>query len=433
MPLASRLSAVLLLTLAACDSQAPPPRTNPLDPGFEGSAVATAPADLALAEATPTSATLSWTDRSSFETGVRVERLGRFDVYETLAVLPPDATRYTDTGLTGAEPRTYRVVALAAGGTESAPSAPFRIRYPADTLDLGPLDLYLSRISPDGERLFTRDGSGTRITSLRTGASLGTIPRTPDNIIGVLADGRIAFRELTPQPFTTGVRLFDGPAQGTLTTLRFPENACFGIGESRSVSADFRRIADLCGDAALVWTLPSDVPARYFLPFNQPRRVTITPDGSRIIAEGGSRFIVLDAATGAVAWEAPNVQETWFGTLSGFSPDGAVLAYAAGGRIRIVDPATGAVRVEAASANRTEAVAAASATEILVTGYDETLGTATARVLRVSDLSLVRTLPGNPPPSGHLVPGAVVTVGQTGGRTVAVRQSFTAVWEAAGR
>lgn len=431
--------AAALLALAACDSQAPPPRTNPFDPGFEGNAIATAPADLALAEATSTSATLSWTDRSSFETGIRVERLDRFGTYQPLVTLPPDATRYTDTGLTGTEPRTYRVVALAAGGTASAPSDPLRIRYPADTLDLGPLNPVAPQISPDGERLFTRDGNGTRITNLRTGASLGTIPRIPD-IIGFLADGRLAFRENTPPPFTLGVRFFDGTVQQSLATLRFPENGCFGIGESTTVSADGRRVADICAGDVLMWTLPSDAPARFALSFaTQSPGLVLSPDASRIFVQtrGSSvRLQVLDAATGALVWTAQNLNDASDGTTTStayaLSADGSVLAYATDGRLRIVDPTSGAVRVEG-TVGRLDGVLGVSPTEVLTRGYDETLQTTVSRVLRTSDLSLVRTLSGDTFSRARLVPGALVSVGQADGRTVAVRQSFTAVWEAAGR
>ena len=432
MPRLPRLAALAaLLVLAGCDAQDPPPRTNPYDPGFVGTAIPTAPGDLSLESATPTTATLSWTDRSSFETGIRVERLGRYGRYEVLATLPPDATCFIDTGLTGTEPRTYRVVALAAGTTESAPSASLRIRYPADTLDLGALDISQAQISPDGERVYVRENDGTRILSTRTGASLGRIPRTPP-IIGFLADGRLAFSEFTPQPFTLGVRFFDGPVQQDLATLRYPEYGCYGLGESRTVSGDGRRVADICGDAVLVWTLPSDVPARYPLVLGQSYRLALSPDGSRLFAATRSSLAAIDAETGALVWGAQNLRDTSDGTPFALSSDGTVLAYAVDSRLRVVDPASGVVRVEGA-VGRYDGVAAASASEILVKGYDETLGATVVGVLHTSDLTLVRTLPIGTLSRARLVPGALVSVFQADGRSLAVHLGFADAWEADAR
>ena len=439
MPRAPRLAALAgLLALAACDSQEPP-RTNPLDPGFEGNPTATAPANLALDVATTTTATLSWTDRSSFETGVRVERAGPSGVFETIATLPPDATRFTDTGLTGTDPLSYRVVALSGRGLDSAPSTTLRIRYPADTLDLGTVNvgglaLPEIRISPNGERLYTRDGTSTRITSLRTGERLGTIPRLPE-IVGFLDDGRTAFSERTTHPFIIGLRLFDGAAQQELAPLRIPETACVGVMESLTVSADGQRIASACDTDILVWNRPSDVPVRFPRLPNQGSRLTVSPDGSRIIAETSPfttpDLLVTDAATGAVAWEARNVQEAVRGYRFGLSADGTVMAYATGGRIRVVDLATGAVRVEAATGPYS-GVTAASSDAILVSGYDPALPSPASRVLRAADLSLIRTLPTGPLYRGRLVPGSFVTVESVDGRSIAVRTDFASVWEVAG-
>lgn len=104
------LSATLALVLAACGPAGARPQ---------------APTQVTVASG-PGTITVSWKDNSDDETGFAVLR-ATGGAYDEIAKVPADTTTYSDTDVTGAEPYTYEVAAIGAGGrSTSAPSEPIR-------------------------------------------------------------------------------------------------------------------------------------------------------------------------------------------------------------------------------------------------------------------------------------------------------------------
>ncbi|MEM1115372.1 MAG: hypothetical protein AAF845_12070 [Bacteroidota bacterium] len=80
----------LLVALGACDFPEYPAASNPYDPEHPGARRIAAVDSIWISASTPTSATLAWSDPSSFERGFRLFRNGQM-----VAVTAPDKTTYT--------------------------------------------------------------------------------------------------------------------------------------------------------------------------------------------------------------------------------------------------------------------------------------------------------------------------------------------------
>lgn len=123
----------LILTLAAgCSVPSEPQIENVNDPLFGEQAVPNGPEELRLASSTPTSLTLTWKDRSSFETAYRLERATAFPFgYVDLAGLAADVVTHTDTTVSPTVVYYYRVVALHGEITSRASNVLF-VKYDPD-------------------------------------------------------------------------------------------------------------------------------------------------------------------------------------------------------------------------------------------------------------------------------------------------------------
>jgi hypothetical protein len=439
-PARSLLATLVVFGLAACDSEGLPEPYNPYDPAFGGARTATAPDGLALAGSTPTSVTLSWTDRSSFESGVRVEsaveRPGEPLRFEPVATLPPGATAYTDTGLTDTAPRRYRVVALVDGGNASAPSEPVGVRYPADTLALnGPygFDVSGAQFSPDGERLYLFSSPGTGVVDVRTGATLPGIPNV-GSFIGFLDGGRTAFAEPSSTPYALGLRVFGGSGGSVVSTYGFSQGGCDGFSGLRT-SASGPRVAAFCRGLLYVWDGPAPTPSRTINvgPVNIATQLALSPDGSvaYVKAYGSSEQAVraYGADTGALIWTYsfsfghPTVR---------YSPDGSTLAAVASGRLRFVDARTGALRSSDEFYGVSEVLDVSGDRAVgSYSTYVNGQGTTSLRVVRAEGGSLVRTVTPTRASTVRLIPdGLVVFEGATASSAPrAIRWDLGASWE----
>ena len=160
------LLALATVALAACDTPDPLDPSNPFDPEFTRGRIPSPPSEIDVAETTPTSVTLTWTDNSSFEVGFdvveRVPVVGGQPREERIATLPPDTESYTVSGLRDVGVHEYFVRAVSepnrATGSLDPVSASVRVRYPfvsqqtlAYASTIGALE---AELSGDGETLF---------------------------------------------------------------------------------------------------------------------------------------------------------------------------------------------------------------------------------------------------------------------------------------
>ncbi len=82
---------------------------------------ANAPGELSARGASPQSVSLSWQDRSSTETGFRIERKEASGNYTAVSVLPSNSTVFLDVSVSPGSAYAYRVIAVNDAG-DSAPS-----------------------------------------------------------------------------------------------------------------------------------------------------------------------------------------------------------------------------------------------------------------------------------------------------------------------
>lgn len=172
-----------------------------------------------------TSIVVSWIDRSTDETGFKIERktgAGAFTVAGTVAA---NAVSFTDTGLEGETTYTYRVRATNSGG-DSEPS----VEVSATTRLNPPTGLSVTAVSATQLRLDWTDNSAGEtayvIERATGGGSFAEIGTTAPNVTTYLSGGLAA--QTTYQyrvSASDGLRLTDyaGPASGT--TLISPPTA----------------------------------------------------------------------------------------------------------------------------------------------------------------------------------------------------------------
>lgn len=340
-----------VLAVGGCDNLTPPAATNPYDPAFEGQRSITAPSGLRRTSSTPTAISLAWADNSSFETSVRVERtrgyLSSSSVFETVAVLPPDATQYTDDALRDDTPVSYRVVAVASGTAAATPTAsyiyPLGRRSFESYVPAGSLSVF----SPDGGTFYgpsapysASQSAEVFVADTQTGqirARIGGV----SGVAGFLADGRVAL-----YTFGASGRIDVSFLRGTTVEQRvaLPAASCGSWAEAPVVvSADGSRAAAVCRspEALVWWSVGGGGPSSY--PLTSGAAVAaLSPDG-RVAYAGSGSLLAVDLGAGRPLWFAPVAP-----ARAVLSPDGrALLAARHTGGLVLLDAATGAVRAEA--------------------------------------------------------------------------------------
>ena len=416
------VAALLLVVLGGCDSQPPEP-SNPFDPAFAGERVATAPSDLRLEASTATAITLAWTDNSSFESGVRLERafatgLGIEPVYAPVATLPPDATTYTDT-TRSTEARSYRVVALAPGGTDSLPSDSLFLRFPLHRVQVDPLaDFDSWTFAADGARMYGYATSGIVTLDAETGERLGEYPNA-GGFAGVLADGRVVVY-LREQYGDVVLEVYRGFVREQ--TIRLGTHVCF-VDEHVPVwlSGDGTRAAAACAfDGSFgVWNVPA--------PHLPPTVIQISPSGGSIVVAGLSRdgrfaiagsngeTVAVDLQAQTVLWRAPGTGPQ-AATLS--PDDRRVFVYGPGGSVSVLDAATGMVLASAPGSPYDGHFA--------VDGTRVSYGSGGAvQVARTDDLAPIFRVVGASARASALLPNGLRFVN----RTEIVTADFSSRWE----
>lgn len=349
--------ALACAALAACDLPTDPVPTNPYDPLFDGPRIPTSPDSLRLAASTTTSISLAWTDRSSFETAVVVQRStgAQTASYTTIATLPPNATSYTDAGLTDTRERRYRVIAVLDGGRAAAPSAPLRLQYLRTTQLLGDVGMNLSGgvFSRTGETVYTVGSAGVVAVDARSGTTLGFLEGSA-TVVGDLGGESVVTVSSTVGP-TARVRTFDRTTSGSDVTLQ-PGGACTSVAPPTVRLSDDRQTAiALCtgptGQSRLlgVWAGTGGPPVRTVaLPGARTLAVDLSRSGASAVTasvqtgENGREIAGIDVATGTVRWSFRDAAQATTLTAPRFSPDGALLLDA--------DPQTTYVRAAATGA-----------------------------------------------------------------------------------
>ena len=434
-PTARLACALAVSALAGCEMPTAPEPTNPYDPAHDGLRVATAPSDLRVAESSPASISLAWTDNSSFETGVLVERAMAvpFNVglrFETLAVLPPDATTYTDVVESDVS-RRYRVTALAADDRDSAPSPSLLLRYPVERIPVDPLvagTFAEARFSPDGATLYGRSSGGVVAVDARTGRLLGRFDGA-FGIAGFLADGRVAVH-FPPSGSAVLVRLYRGVVLESAVTLA--ATAC-SVRAVVVVSADGSRAVAPCsfGSAVQVWQLSEPLaPSLVFVGASSgPTAVVVglSPDGRRLISGAGGETVAFDLDTRAVLWRAAV-------TVNGaaLSPDGRLLLVSNGlERVALRDAATGAVLADAAGYVSFSRFAGDGASVLFSAPSNPTaFGSPGHRVARTPDLATLATLVRADPTRASPIPGGAVALDfERSPQVDILRWDFSRGWE----
>lgn len=389
-----RFYVLLALALCGCDLATVPEPSNPYDPAFDGPRTATAPADLRLGASSLSSVTLAWTDRSSFETGVRVERAyGAFREtpvtasFETLAVLPPDATAYTDATVTAGQGVRYRVTALVAGGRDSEPSLPITLRFQAARAPLTVSAAHSLGLSLDGETFYVQpDGTAsTAAIDTRTGSVLATVAGVYESA-GTTADGRTVLFGLVGGRLRVAV-----VRRGTVVqSADLDLGATGGLGPALMVSADGTRVARLeygAVAAVRVWALARpDAPEAFPLDAFAPTLAGLSADGRVAFVGDRTGLRAVELATRRVLWTAAVSAES-----AVVSPDGgAVLAARPTGGLVLLDAATGTVRAAADDA-RLPALFSADGRRLALT-LDRPDGPQAVRIVEAATFAPLLTL-----------------------------------------
>ena len=394
--------AALLLAATGCDSATDSAAnfvpTNPYDPLFEGTRIATAPSDLTLVPSAGTSVTIRWTDRSSFETGFRIERGASLlsSQFSLAARVAANTTEFTETGVTDSQERQYRIVAAADGETISVPSAILRVRRRQrvqTVLAVGP-SVSRAVFTLDGERVYAFSSGNATALSTQTGLPEGTLfgAIAP---VGVLTGGRLAALSSTT-PTAVSVGIYGGTALERTVTLAPAGAPCPQIvAGSVVVSADAQVFAALCSApgadsrSVAVWGASGGAPSRVVTAAGVRALVlALSPVGRRLVvsavsATGGRELSAHDAATGAALWSTRDVRAA--DAPLRFSPNGERLFDGATGLLRLLASATGGVLAQQSDPpDRVQDIVFSPDGESVAV---VTTSTATVTVLRTSTLA----------------------------------------------
>ncbi|HEX9952851.1 MAG TPA: hypothetical protein VGB53_13845 [Rubricoccaceae bacterium] len=402
--LPARLAAVAVLAvLAGCDLPTDPVPTNPYDPLFDGARIATSPEGVTITGSTPTAVSIAWTDRSSFETGVQVQRALGVGSFSTIATLSPDATSYTDTGLNptgpdGTADRRYRVIALGDGGRPSVPSDTLTIRFPVDVVGYTVPGLTgQGGFSDDGGTLFATGLSTLFVSNTVTGDALATLTAVR-GLLSRLGGARVLITESTTGP-DAAVRIYDRQTQQSRRTLfASGPNGCISVAPlTIRASADLQTFVGLCATSSpdrfllAVWGPDGGQPVRaVVLPGTRALALDLALDGTHAVVSSASTVSAnrevtgIDVVSGTVLWTARDVAPADLPLL--FSPDSRSVLDASTQAVRIRDAATGTVQAERREITSRPAILSFSPDgQQVAIVYS---GTLTTVVSRTSDLSI---------------------------------------------
>ena len=307
--------------LAACDSAPYPEPSNPFDPAFPDDRRVSAPTALEVASADPTSVTLEWDDPSSFEAGFRVEVAvlegvaaegGGAPPFVALATLPPNTTRYTDTGLVGTADRLYRVLAIG-GATGDAPSPTRRVVYPTpDQIRTDALGFVRTSVVTRDGGAFVAVGTGSGLVAMRYGVGgpvAVSVPVPDYDVAGTFGAAGVVVARARPFEVAT-YAVLEGASAVRSGTLEQSYNF-FGqyvsprfLGET-AVSSDGRTLVaqGRTTDSLAVWDLTTGRRLDSGLGPSPDWLVGLGRGGVLVTADlGASVLRGLEVATGAVRW-----------------------------------------------------------------------------------------------------------------------------------
>lgn len=311
-----RLSLIALAALAACDTTPLPERSNPFDPGSGDGRVAAHPSTVTLLDATPTSVTLQWDDRSSFEEGYVIS--GAPDPSRPLfprdaIVLPPNTTSHTIDGMVGDGSVRLQVRALNGGPPALQGPAELIVRYPvaeAILLSAGAI----GDLVPGAQPLLYRErtGAAPRVEAVRldfeieSSASIQTFAGY-DRLVGPLHTGEMVVEARTAGQVERDVAVVDAGGVQASIRLVSPGGAFVG---AAAVAPDGSRLvaayADGAGTRLASWEVRTGIrlsdgsagPA--FEPVVGVRMVTA--DGTAVVEEVGGDLVGVRLADGAERW-----------------------------------------------------------------------------------------------------------------------------------
>lgn len=153
----------------------------------------TAPSNVAATSTNPQSASITWTDTASNESGFRVERAEETGSFQSLTSLSPNSTSFQDVSVSPGKTYRYRLIALNSSG-ESAASDEATAKVP----NLPPPPPEAPKLPPAG---LDTDSDG--LTDLEE-ALLTTNARSPDTDSDGFLDGNEVFHLYNPGGLAPG-------------------------------------------------------------------------------------------------------------------------------------------------------------------------------------------------------------------------------------
>lgn len=285
------LAAVLL---GACtELPTDPEPTNPRDPAFTGATgpIPTGPSELAFSNGTPTSVTLRWDDRSSFESSfeVRAGPGGR-----ALATAPADQTSVLVSDLTGLGQYRFTVVAVSESGRTSEPSPEVVAVFPFTEAALSTSNPFV--VADDGAFYVLNRSSTTVLTpgqSVRSIRSYQDVyPSDRDLVFGRRDD--LVFDAIRGDVVGASFRLDASPVRLLSST--------FGVSADGAVAVALTRAPV----ELLVWDTATGEIQGAPRPLDRPLsggELRVLPDEGLVLHLGGDGAITaLDLGTGATRW-----------------------------------------------------------------------------------------------------------------------------------
>ena len=307
------------LTAAGCEVPDTLDPTNPYDPKAENRIV-TGPIRLEVGATSPTSVTLSWRDRSSFEAGFEIQEVvdgypnPSVKIYKSVAAVPRDEVSHVLGGLTGTADLRFRVVATDAEEQWSAPTNEIALRYPREQVQLpsGGQGNIAASFAIGGETMYTwssQDGPLQAYDIVNRRLLYEVEGRV--HSVHPLSDGRSVLLGPVTSHYAAPVRaqMLSRTGAGQTVLLESATAVC----RSFSVSMDGSRIAASCpvdaSPAVTVWNLASGALVKTFSvgpsTGSGVELVVLSPAGDRVVVGGfynGPGLWVFDVETESLVW-----------------------------------------------------------------------------------------------------------------------------------